>query len=43
MSSVDTATDIGGVHAVRNVGTGAPRKLAASVLEKGRPFLVVVE
>jgi quercetin dioxygenase-like cupin family protein len=31
------------VHAVRNVGDGAAAELATYVVEKGKPFLVVVE
>jgi quercetin dioxygenase-like cupin family protein len=31
------------VHAVRNVGTGHAAELATYVVEKGKPFLVVVE
>jgi quercetin dioxygenase-like cupin family protein len=31
------------VHAVRNVGTGNAAELATYVVEKGKPFLVVVE
>lgn len=31
------------VHAVRNVGSGNAAELATYVVEKGRPFLVVVE
>src|SRR5262245_1048753 len=31
------------VHAVRNVGTGKAAELATYVVEKGKPFLVVVE
>jgi quercetin dioxygenase-like cupin family protein len=31
------------VHAVRNVGTGSASELATYVVEKGKPFLVVVE
>jgi quercetin dioxygenase-like cupin family protein len=31
------------VHAVRNVGSGNAAKLATYVVEKGKPFLVVVE
>jgi quercetin dioxygenase-like cupin family protein len=31
------------VHAVRNVGTGNATELATYVVEKGKPFLVVVE
>jgi quercetin dioxygenase-like cupin family protein len=31
------------VHAVRNVGTGSAAELATYVVEKGKPFLVVVE
>jgi quercetin dioxygenase-like cupin family protein len=31
------------VHAVRNVGTGNAAELATYVVEKGKPFLVLVE
>jgi quercetin dioxygenase-like cupin family protein len=31
------------VHAVRNVGSGNAAELATYVVEKGKPFLVVVE
>jgi quercetin dioxygenase-like cupin family protein len=31
------------VHAVRNVGTGNAAELATYVVEKGKPFLVVVD
>jgi quercetin dioxygenase-like cupin family protein len=31
------------VHAVRNVGTGPAAELATYVVEKGKPFLVVVD
>ena len=31
------------VHAVRNVGSGKASELATYVVEKGKPFLVVVE
>jgi quercetin dioxygenase-like cupin family protein len=31
------------VHAVSNVGTGNAAELATYVVEKGKPFLVVVE
>ena len=31
------------VHAVKNVGTGNAAELATYVVEKGKPFLVVVE
>jgi quercetin dioxygenase-like cupin family protein len=31
------------VHSVRNVGTGDAAELATYVVEKGKPFLVVVE
>ena len=31
------------VHAVRNVGTGKASELATYVVEKGKPFLVVVD
>ena len=31
------------VHSVRNVGTGNGTELATYVVEKGKPFLVVVE
>jgi quercetin dioxygenase-like cupin family protein len=31
------------VHAVRNVGNGPAAELATYVVEKGKPFLVVVE
>ena len=31
------------VHAVRNVGSGPATELATHVVEKGKPFLVVVE
>jgi quercetin dioxygenase-like cupin family protein len=31
------------VHAVRNVGSGPAAELATYVVEKGKPFLVVVE
>ena len=31
------------VHAVRNVGTGEAAELATYVVEKGKPFLVVVD
>jgi quercetin dioxygenase-like cupin family protein len=31
------------VHAVRNVGTGNATELATYVVEKGKPFLVLVE
>jgi len=31
------------VHAVRNVGAGSAAELATYVVEKGKPFLVVVE
>ena len=31
------------VHAVRNVGTGIAAELATYYVEKGKPFLVVVE
>ena len=31
------------VHAVRNVGTGKATELATYVVEKGKPFLVIVE
>jgi quercetin dioxygenase-like cupin family protein len=31
------------VHAVRNVGDGNAAELATYVVEKGKPFLVVVE
>jgi quercetin dioxygenase-like cupin family protein len=31
------------VHSVRNVGTGNASELATYVVEKGKPFLVVVE
>ena len=31
------------VHAVRNVGTGNAAELATYIVEKGKPFLVVVE
>jgi quercetin dioxygenase-like cupin family protein len=31
------------VHAVRNVGTGTAAELATYVVEKGKPFLVVVD
>jgi len=31
------------VHAVRNVGSGSAAELATYVVEKGKPFLVVVE
>ena len=31
------------VHAVRNVGTGHAAELATYVVEKGKPFLVVVQ
>ena len=31
------------IHAVRNVGTGNAAELATYVVEKGKPFLVVVE
>jgi quercetin dioxygenase-like cupin family protein len=31
------------VHSVRNVGNGAAAELATYVVEKGKPFLVVVE
>ena len=31
------------VHSVRNVGTGNAAELATYVVEKGKPFLVVVE
>ena len=33
----------GGVHAVRNVGSGNAAELATYVVEKGKPFLVLVE
>ena len=33
----------GTVHSVRNVGTGKASELATYVVEKGKPFLVVVE
>jgi quercetin dioxygenase-like cupin family protein len=31
------------VHAVRNVGSGSGAELATYVVEKGKPFLVVIE
>jgi hypothetical protein len=31
------------VHSVRNVGDGKAAELATYVVEKGKPFLVVVE
>ena len=31
------------IHAVRNVGSGNAAELATYVVEKGKPFLVVVE
>jgi quercetin dioxygenase-like cupin family protein len=31
------------VHAVRNVGTGPAAELATYIVEKGKPFLVVVD
>jgi hypothetical protein len=31
------------VHAVRNVGEGNAAELATYIVEKGKPFLVVVE
>jgi quercetin dioxygenase-like cupin family protein len=31
------------VHAVKNVGTGNAAELATYIVEKGKPFLVVVE
>jgi quercetin dioxygenase-like cupin family protein len=31
------------VHSVRNVGTGSASELATYIVEKGKPFLVVVE
>jgi len=31
------------VHAVKNVGSGNTAELATYVVEKGKPFLVVVE
>ena len=31
------------VHSVRNVGTGKAAELATYIVEKGKPFLVVVE
>jgi quercetin dioxygenase-like cupin family protein len=31
------------IHAVRNVGTGNAAELATYVVEKGKPFLVVVD
>jgi quercetin dioxygenase-like cupin family protein len=31
------------IHAVRNVGTGPAAELATYIVEKGKPFLVVVE
>ena len=31
------------VHSVRNVGTGPAAELATYVVEKGKPFLVIVE
>jgi len=31
------------VHAVRNVGTGTAAELATYVVEKGKPFLVLVD
>jgi quercetin dioxygenase-like cupin family protein len=33
----------GAIHAVKNVGGGNASELATSVVEKGKPFLVVVE
>jgi quercetin dioxygenase-like cupin family protein len=34
---------VGTVHVVRNVGDGIAAELATYVVEKGKPFLVVVE
>ena len=31
------------IHAVRNVGSGSAAELATYIVEKGKPFLVVVE
>jgi hypothetical protein len=31
------------VHAVKNIGTGNAAELATYIVEKGKPFLVVID